>query len=136
MLRASDSDRDRIVERLRQATGEGRLLAEELEDRLGAAFSARTYGELDALVADLPAPRERRGRAPLVAKFALVLAAFLVVLAVVAALALVLAGLMATWVVWLALGWLFLGRHRGGPWSRHVGCSHASRRVGRGPASL
>jgi uncharacterized protein DUF1707 len=53
-LRASDADRDQIAERLRKAASEGRLLAEELEQRLDAAFSARTYGELDSLVADLP----------------------------------------------------------------------------------
>ena len=49
-----------IAERLRRAMGEGRLLAEELEERLEAVFTARTYGELDAVVADLPAPRPRR----------------------------------------------------------------------------
>jgi Domain of unknown function (DUF1707) len=55
-LRASDADREQVAERLRQATVEGRLLAEELEERLGAALSARTYGELDAIVSDLPTP--------------------------------------------------------------------------------
>ena len=49
-----------IAERLRRAMGEGRLLAEELEERLEAVFAARTYGELDAVVADLPAPWPRR----------------------------------------------------------------------------
>src|SRR5438445_1176207 len=53
-LRASDADRDRVIERLRQSASEGRLLTEELEQRLEAALSARTYGQLDALVADLP----------------------------------------------------------------------------------
>jgi hypothetical protein len=38
------------------ATTEGRLGTDELDERVGAAFSARTYGELDALVADLPVP--------------------------------------------------------------------------------
>ena len=55
-LRASDSDREDVAERLRAATAEGRLLAEELEERLEVALNARTYGELDALVVDLPAP--------------------------------------------------------------------------------
>jgi Domain of unknown function (DUF1707) len=55
-LRASDSDREDVAERLRAATAEGRLLAGELEERLEVAFHARTYGELDALVVDLPAP--------------------------------------------------------------------------------
>jgi hypothetical protein len=39
---------------LRHATAEGRLTPQELEERLEALFAARTYGELDALVADLP----------------------------------------------------------------------------------
>ncbi|MBV9820513.1 MAG: DUF1707 domain-containing protein [Solirubrobacterales bacterium] len=55
-LRASDSDRDRIVERLRRAAGEGRLLAEELEERVSRALIARTYDELEATVHDLPRP--------------------------------------------------------------------------------
>ena len=53
-LRASDADRERVAEQLRQATTEGRLTAEELEERLHAAFAARTYGELDPVLADLP----------------------------------------------------------------------------------
>jgi Domain of unknown function (DUF1707) len=61
-LRASDADRERIAERLRHAAGEGRLLAEELEERIGAALSAKTYGELDATVADLPRPSVGRRR--------------------------------------------------------------------------
>jgi hypothetical protein len=54
-LRASHEDRDRIVELLRVSAGDGRLTAEELDQRLEAALGARTYGELAALVADLPA---------------------------------------------------------------------------------
>ena len=53
-LRASDADREQAAAHLRQATAEGRLSAEELEERLDALFAAKTYGELDALVADLP----------------------------------------------------------------------------------
>ena len=55
-VRASDVDREQVVERLRHAATEGRLRTEELEERLAAAFAARTYGELDPLVTDLPAP--------------------------------------------------------------------------------
>jgi hypothetical protein len=65
-MRASDADRARIAEQLRRATDEGRLLAHEFDDRLGQALNARTYGELDAIVADLPrerVPAERPGRA-------------------------------------------------------------------------
>ena len=53
-LRASDEDRDRAVEILRVAAGDGRLTAAELDERLGAALTARTSGELAALTADLP----------------------------------------------------------------------------------
>jgi Domain of unknown function (DUF1707) len=62
-LRASDDDRERTVERLHTAATEGRLAAEELEQRVSVALKARTYGELSATVADLPGPRRER-RAP------------------------------------------------------------------------
>jgi hypothetical protein len=54
-LRASHDDRDRVVELLRISAGDGRLTAEELDERLERAMTARTYGELARLVADLPA---------------------------------------------------------------------------------
>jgi hypothetical protein len=53
-LRASHEDRDRVVELLRVSAGDGRLTAEELDERLELAMTARTYGELAKLVADLP----------------------------------------------------------------------------------
>jgi len=53
-LRASHEDRDEVVEQLRVAAGNGRLTADELDKRLDAALTARTYGELAALTADLP----------------------------------------------------------------------------------
>jgi hypothetical protein len=53
-LRASDADRERFVEALRQHHVDGRLTAEELEERTGQAYAARTLGELDALATDLP----------------------------------------------------------------------------------
>ena len=54
-LRASHDDRDRVVEVLRVSAGDGRLTAEELDQRLELALTARTYGELAELVSDLPA---------------------------------------------------------------------------------
>jgi hypothetical protein len=54
-LRASHADRDQVVELLRVAAGDGRLSAEELDDRLESALTARTYAELASLTADLPA---------------------------------------------------------------------------------
>ena len=53
-LRASHQDRDRVVDVLRVAAGDGRLSAEELDARLENAHSARTLGELAELTADLP----------------------------------------------------------------------------------
>ncbi len=53
-LRASHADRDQVVELLQVAAGDGRLSAEELDDRLERALTAKTYAELAALTADLP----------------------------------------------------------------------------------
>ncbi|MFH7595163.1 DUF1707 domain-containing protein [Streptomyces racemochromogenes] len=55
-LRASDADRERVVERLRDAVAEGRIDMEEFEERLEAAYKSRTYAELEPLTRDLPAP--------------------------------------------------------------------------------
>lgn len=54
-LRASDADRDRIAERIREAFAEGRLEAEEHHERVELVYRARTLGDLAPLVADLPA---------------------------------------------------------------------------------
>ena len=54
-LRVSDADRERTAELLREHHAAGRLTAEEFEDRLELAFAARTRGDLDDLLADLPA---------------------------------------------------------------------------------
>ena len=53
--RAADADREAVAERLRIAAGEGRLELWELDERLGRAYTAKTYGDLELLVADLPA---------------------------------------------------------------------------------
>jgi hypothetical protein len=67
-LRASDADREQVVERLRRAAGDGQLSVSELDDRLDATYSARTRSELDRLIADLqpdpaspPAPGRSSG---------------------------------------------------------------------------
>ena len=65
-LRASHADRDRIVDALRIAGGDGRLSAEELDTRLESALSARTLGELAGLTADLPASPAAKGKDVLV----------------------------------------------------------------------
>ena len=66
-LRASDHDREHVAEQLRVAAGDGRLDFDELDERLGAAYRAKTYGELEPLVSDLPGARRspvRREVAP------------------------------------------------------------------------
>ena len=61
-LRASHADRDRTVEVLRDAAGDGRLSASELDERVEAALTARTGSELAALTADLPAAPGRQAK--------------------------------------------------------------------------
>lgn len=52
-IRVGDGEREAVAEILREAAAQGRLSIAELDDRLEAAFQARTYAELDPLVADL-----------------------------------------------------------------------------------
>ncbi len=140
---AADADRDRVAEQLRQAAVEGRIFAHELEERLGRALSARTYGELDALVADLPSaaattrPRSRTARvasAHPVAAVA-VLVAMTIVLLVVAAV--VMAGLFAFSGAWILLAVIVFARHGmwyGGDVRSHHHAYHGRR--GHRPYSL
>ncbi|MEU0084139.1 DUF1707 domain-containing protein [Streptomyces sp. NPDC006274] len=58
-IRASDADRDRIADILREALAEGRLDAEEHSERIDAVYRAKTVGELEPIVRDLP-PAGRR----------------------------------------------------------------------------
>lgn len=59
-LRASDADRDRIADLLRDAHAEGRLTAEEHAERVEGVLAAKTVGELDVFVRDLPAGQPRK----------------------------------------------------------------------------
>jgi hypothetical protein len=61
-LRASDRDREKAVDALRQAAGEGRLTVDELDERVALAYRARTRGDLVELLDDVlvPAPPEPR----------------------------------------------------------------------------
>jgi DUF1707 SHOCT-like domain len=56
-MRASDADRDAVLADLSEHFQAGRLTAEELEDRTGQTLAARTWGELEVPLADLPATR-------------------------------------------------------------------------------
>lgn len=129
-LRASDADRERVAERLRHAAAEGRLLADELEERLGIALSAKTYGQLDAVVSDLPkAALDQRRRPPQQIQLrrpVLALVAVLFMLMIVAEEAFTYpghtghdgvfgfhSGAPVVWLLWLAIGWRVLARRRG-----------------------
>jgi hypothetical protein len=120
-LRASDADRDWVAERLKQAATEGRILANELEERLATALRARTYGDLDDVVADLPGARptkptsRSRSRQLLVAHpiaGVAVLAAAALVVIVVAVFVFLLAGL---WLVLARIVFAHRGQHLGPP---------------------
>jgi Domain of unknown function (DUF1707) len=54
-MRASDADREQVIEVLKDAFAQGRLTRRELDSRVGRTFASRTYAELVALTADIPA---------------------------------------------------------------------------------
>jgi len=53
-MRASDADRERLVEQLREHHAAGRLTLDEFEERMRKAYESRTYGDLRVLTRDLP----------------------------------------------------------------------------------
>src|SRR5690242_11403301 len=67
-LRASDADREAVVERLHRAATEGRLDADELEERISAAYAAKYCRDLDPLVLDVTPPRPVAARPMFVAR--------------------------------------------------------------------
>jgi hypothetical protein len=58
-LRAADSDREAIADILREQHIAGRLDSDELQERIDRCYSAKTYADLDAVVADLPREQPR-----------------------------------------------------------------------------
>ena len=54
-LRASDADREQVIDTLKDAFVQGRLDKDELGMRAGQALASRTYAELAAITADIPA---------------------------------------------------------------------------------
>lgn len=55
-LRASDADRERVANELRDHYADGRLTMEEFDERIDSVYKAKTFGELAPITADLPAP--------------------------------------------------------------------------------
>ena len=109
-MRASQAERDAVVESLRAHAGEGRLEVDELEERVERALGARTRGELAALEADLPSrgvTRRRSRGATGVRAGVLSLGLLLPLTGLVILLA---APAALSWVGWTALGlWFFAG---------------------------
>jgi type VI protein secretion system component VasF len=102
-LRASDADREAVVDRLAAHGAAGRLEAEELEERTAAALRARTVAQLEALEADLPAEpaRAARGaRLPALGRFRVYLPVIALLVAIWAV-----TGAGYFWPMWPALGW-------------------------------
>lgn len=139
-LRASDADREQVVQRLHTAATEGRLSSDELDERVHRALTALTYDDLDGVLDDLPRVRREgphpagpyRGRPPaprrtlggwaLDAVRANPLLLFVMIPVVATAGAMLLAAAV-TWVTLLAVvmllaGGRFRGLHRRrGPWT-------------------
>ena len=129
-VRASDADRESVVELLREHCAAGRLSAEELDERLGEAYAARTLAELGVALRELPdrpsraqpeRPRRARPRPPL-------RAALVAVAALVVAIAVASDG-EGLWLLW-PLGFLLV---KSGRWDRRR--RHAGHGDGRGGAS-
>jgi hypothetical protein len=115
-LRASDRDRERVVDDLRAHAGEGRLTVEELEVRVQGALAARTAGELAQLTRDLPdrsppSPTPASSRRVRRVEVRTYLAVMVLLVTIWA-----LAGAGYFWPVWPAVGWGFF--LLGGPRAR------------------
>ena len=132
-LRASDAEREQVVEMLRVHGSEGRLGPEELSERLDEAFASQTVGQLERALRELPGRREtrpsprparHRRRTALRALPLLALTAIMVSFAV--------AGLGFLWPVLFAVPWA-LGMARGGRGGLGL-CGHKARRRGRAAA--
>lgn len=67
-MRASNADRDAVVQRLQEAAGEGRIDLTELTERVDRALAAKTYADLEPLTADLPTGRTADPGKPLFLK--------------------------------------------------------------------
>ena len=65
-LRAADVDRSYVAEILKRAVDEGRLNLSEYDERLQNTYAARTYGDLDKVILDLPRPSRRSAILPIV----------------------------------------------------------------------
>lgn len=125
-IRSSESERERVIERLRVHAGEGRLDVPELEERIEAAYSAKTRGELRELLGDLPKPTpiRRRPRTRRVVALGSAASALLPLLVAIALFSF--APPAFAWMGWPILGWwIFAGLPAAG--LGFAWCGHAKR---------
>jgi Domain of unknown function (DUF1707)/2TM domain len=115
-LRIGDAERGMVVDQLADHHAAGRLTLEEFQDRMAAAWTARTAADLDALVRDLPA-QPRPSRPPAAATRLRLDPHVTAYLAVIALLWLIwlVTGAGYPWPIWPMLGWGIgvFGHHRG-----------------------
>jgi hypothetical protein len=127
-LRAGDADRQRVADRLRRAHDEGRLDLEEFDERVTAAYAARTFGDLEALTADLPperapvpVPARRPAPAPDRAAMAAWVGASVANIVIWGVVAVAAGEFVYPWWIWVVGPWgvlllvQWIGSHRGGP---------------------
>ena len=126
-LRASDADRERVVELLREHYGAGRLSEEELSERLEAVYGVRTMSELGALTADLPSRPELGGgrrRGALGTSVRIHLAVYVVVNVMLIGIW-VASGGGYFWPIWPILGWgIGVGCHAAPLLAMRIGPHH------------
>ena len=106
-LRVGDHEREQTGDRLRRAHAEGRLDAEEFQERIERCYKAKTAGELSGLVADLPGDQRQRERPALPLLW--LIPRWRVVLLVVFTIVLV-SAVIHGHVLWALLPLLFLSR--------------------------
>jgi len=119
-LRVGDAERGQVVDQLADHHAAGRLTLPEFEERMTAAWTARTGAELEALVRDLPAPARPAPRAPALPRPRLDAQArtYLAVMALLWLIWLV-TGAGYPWPVWPMLGWgIGVIGHQGRAWAR------------------
>jgi hypothetical protein len=118
-LGVGDAERGGVVDQLADHHAAGRLTLAEFEERMSAAWTARTGGELEVLVRDLPTPSEPAPRVPARPRLALdsPTRTYLAVIALLWLIWLV-TGAGYPWPIWPMLGWgIGIAGHHKGAWA-------------------